>query len=168
MTGRKASRITSTLFFFCSCDDSLTHWPLGDVVVILKSNLWTHVVDKVHRHFLWNCSQLNATEHFDDKPTLAQVMAIDTVRQREISWANVDPDPGHHMASIDHNVLRHINHLRSETKRPSRRLPSCRWVRWRQSWWISRQWAERPLLFLQHSIHMLVMLGFLVWYPISG
>ena len=44
----------------------------------------------LHQHFLWNCSQVNATEHFNDKSTLVQVIA----------WccqANVDSE-------LDHNI----------------------------------------------------------------
>ena len=36
---------------------------LGDVVVTLKSVTSEHVTGKVHEHFLWDCSQVNATEH---------------------------------------------------------------------------------------------------------
>ena len=31
--------------------------------ISLTHNLWTHVTNLVHKHFLWNCSQVNATEH---------------------------------------------------------------------------------------------------------
>ena len=41
----------------------LTHWPLGDVGVILTCSLWIHVTYQVHQYFLWNCFQVSATEH---------------------------------------------------------------------------------------------------------
>ena len=37
----------------------------------------------------------------DDKSDLVQVMA----QQQAITWANVDPDPFRHMASLGHNEL---------------------------------------------------------------
>ena len=34
---------------------NLSHWPLGDVAVIVKCNLQTHLTDvKIHDHFFWN------------------------------------------------------------------------------------------------------------------
>ena len=40
----------------------------------------------------------------DDKSTLVQVMAW-AVRQQAITWANVDPDLCHHMASLGYYEL---------------------------------------------------------------
>ena len=37
----------------------------------------------------------------DDLSTLVQVM----VRRRQVTWADVDPDLSHHMASLGHNEL---------------------------------------------------------------
>ena len=45
----------------------LSHSPLGDVVVIWKSNARTHVKDYAHEHFLWKCSQGHATFTLHDK-----------------------------------------------------------------------------------------------------
>ena len=44
---------------------------------------------------------------FDDKPTLVQVMAccLTAWRQQAITWANVDPDLCHHIASQGHHQL---------------------------------------------------------------
>ena len=41
----------------------LLHWPLGNTVLILKCNLRTHVMCYLLEHFLWQLSQVNATEH---------------------------------------------------------------------------------------------------------
>ena len=41
---------------------ALTHWSMGDMVVILKYNPRTHVRDQVHAHVLRNCPQVNTTE----------------------------------------------------------------------------------------------------------
>ena len=45
----------------------------------------------------------------DDKPTLVQVM-VGAVRQRAITWANVDPDPYRRKASVGRNELIRLNH----------------------------------------------------------
>ena len=37
---------------------------MGDVTVIFSRVIPKHVTDKCHEYFLWNCSQVNATEHF--------------------------------------------------------------------------------------------------------
>ena len=42
----------------------------------------------------------------DDKSTLVQFGAV---RQQAITWANVDPDPCRHMASLGHNELKIIS-----------------------------------------------------------
>ena len=40
-----------------------------------KYNFQTHVMDLIHEHFLWNCSQVNAMITFNDKSTLVHVTA---------------------------------------------------------------------------------------------
>ena len=39
----------------------------------------------------------------DDQSTLVQLIGV--VRQQAITWANVDPDLCHHLASLGHNEL---------------------------------------------------------------
>ena len=48
---------------------------------------------------LWNCSEVNATEHLDD-------MIIDISSGNcVITWASIDPDLCHHITSLGHNEL---------------------------------------------------------------
>ena len=54
---------------------------------------------------LWKVSSYKCLYLIDDKSTLVQVMAW-AVRQQAITWANVDPDPCRHMASLSHNELK--------------------------------------------------------------
>ena len=79
----------------------LTLWPLGDVIVILKYNLWTH-----HGPIPWT---LLVKLHSGECQTTPLMMSqhwfrwwIGAVRQGAITWANVDPDICHHMASVGH------------------------------------------------------------------
>ena len=43
---------------------------MGYVVVTLKVQHQIQVTSEFHEYFLWNCSQVNATEHVDNKSTL--------------------------------------------------------------------------------------------------
>ena len=63
-------------------------------------------MDSVHEHFLWNCSQINATEQYTcgDKSTLIQIW-FGAIKQQTITWANVDPALCCHKASLGHNEL---------------------------------------------------------------
>ena len=54
---------------------SSAHWPVREVVVILKCNIRTQVIDWVHEQSLWNCSDENATNHVENKSILVQVIA---------------------------------------------------------------------------------------------
>ena len=56
-------------------------------------------------YLLWNCHQMNVTGPSDDKSTLVQVMVW---CRQAITWANVEPDPCRHMASLGHNELTHL------------------------------------------------------------
>ena len=50
----------------------LNYWPLLDLVVVLRCNLWTYVTELVHEHALRWIPQ----NTFDDKSTFVQVMAL--------------------------------------------------------------------------------------------
>ena len=47
----------------CSNYSVLTHLPIGVMLLILECDFWTHVMDWVHRYFLWNCSLVNNKEY---------------------------------------------------------------------------------------------------------
>ena len=51
---------------------------------------------KVHEHFLWNCSHVNATEKIGDKSALVHVMA----------WCR--RATGHYLADVDKGPWRHV------------------------------------------------------------
>ena len=56
------------------------------------------------RYLFLNCPPMNITVPYDDKSTWVQIMAW--CRQAtSITWANVDPDPCCHIASLGHNEL---------------------------------------------------------------
>ena len=57
-------------FLFIRC---LTHWFLGGTLISLFPR--TNITDLLHEYFLWNCSQVNFTNSFDEKSTLVQAMA---------------------------------------------------------------------------------------------
>ena len=42
-------------------DCGLTHWPLGDEVLIMKTHMKTHIIDRPLEYFLWNYPQMNVT-----------------------------------------------------------------------------------------------------------
>ena len=60
-------------------------WLLKQLIFFV--NLRTLVTDYNHEYFVWNCSQVNATEYRGDKSTFVQLMA----RQQAITYNNVDP-----------------------------------------------------------------------------
>ena len=64
----------------------LTHWPLGDFILILVGNFQANFSEWWLRYLLWNCPQVNATRPY-------------------WWWANVDPDLCHQMASLGFNEL---------------------------------------------------------------
>ena len=68
------------------------YWPLGDVVVILKVNLRTHVTIYVHRDFLCHGFPMNATRPHCWKSNIGSGNAFGAVRQQSITRANVIPD----------------------------------------------------------------------------
>ena len=86
----------------------LTNWPLGNVEIISKLELQTRFMNWYLQHFLWNCSQENATEPFDYKSALVQVMAWchqATSHYLSQCW----PRSCRHMTSLGHNELRKGN-----------------------------------------------------------
>ena len=60
----------------------------------------------------------------DDKSTLVQVM-VGAVRQQAITWANVDPVPCHHMASLGQNELiwGHIHSFHTVSRQWEKKIP---------------------------------------------
>ena len=59
---------------------NLTHWPLGDVAIILIAWFWNtsqSLSDWHLNYFLWKCPQEDATEpHWCDESTLLQIMMM--------------------------------------------------------------------------------------------
>ena len=47
----------------CSNYSVLIHLPIEIRLIILECHFRTNVMDWVHGHFLWNCSQVNSKEH---------------------------------------------------------------------------------------------------------
>ena len=80
------------------CAHRLTHWPLGDLYVILK--IQSSIL------FYWLVSSdllmtMPSNETHGFLLTIAQHWSrlwLDAIRQQAITWANVDPVPCHHMA----------------------------------------------------------------------
>ena len=70
----------------------------GRCIKSLKYSIWYLSADVTH--FLWNCIVVDA----NNKPIFVRSW-LGAVRQQAITWANIDPDLCHHMASLDHIEL---------------------------------------------------------------
>ena len=93
------ARGSNGVYFIC-CICCTIHWPLGDL----------NEIKSFHELMNWVCpakwlpgechrSQLMIHQHrFREW--------LGAVRQQAFTWANVDPDLGHHMASLGHNELK--------------------------------------------------------------
>ena len=66
----------------------------------------THFSDKYLKYFLWNSYQVNTTTpHWSLVNIGSGSGLVQYVEQQAITWANVDPDLWHHVASLGHNGL---------------------------------------------------------------
>ena len=104
--------------FVANITRCLTHWPLGDLDLILKN--WFSIL------FYWLVSWDLCMIMPSDECHRALLMIsqqwfrqwLGVVRQQAITWASVDQDPCRHMVSLCHNELT------PHPKIPERSIPS--------------------------------------------
>ena len=83
----------------------LTHWPLGDL-----DSLWK-VLFSILFYWLVSSHLLTIMPSDECHGTYLKISQnwfrqwLGAIRQQVITWANVDPDLRHHMASLGHNEL---------------------------------------------------------------